>query len=169
MKHASLTRPQCAAVLFALVVLAVDQLSKWWILFVLDMPARQFIEVTSFFNLVMVWNQGISFGMFSGGGIWRSYVLIAIALLMCVFLWCWLKQATRGYVRMAIGLVLGGAIGNVIDRARFGAVVDFLDFHIAGYHWPTFNIADSAICIGVALLCIDTMISPHRSTSSKES
>ena len=140
----------------AAVVLIADVISKWVILDHVMQPPRT-IEVTGFFNLVMVWNPGVSFGLFGGSGEVGRWVLSVLALAISAFLLNWLRQLDRRLPALAIGMVIGGAIGNVIDRVRFGAVADFLDFHALGYHWPAFNIADSAITVGVALLVIDQL------------
>jgi signal peptidase II len=140
----------------ALPVIALDQLSKHWLLSLLDFGRNPDITVTSFFNLVMVWNHGVSFGLFSEHR--QPYALIAVALAMVAFLMHWLKRAEHRFVAIAIGLVIGGAIGNVIDRLRFGAVADFFDFHVMGYHWPAFNIADSCIFIGVVVLLLESIV-----------
>ena len=107
------------------------------------------IEVTSFFNIVHVLNKGISFSMLSNTG---PVFLTSLAGLICIGIIYFLFKEKDSLSRTSLSLILGGAIGNIIDRIRFGAVVDFLDFHAFGYHWPAFNIADSAICIGVTLL-----------------
>ncbi len=151
----------------ALVTLLIDQLQKWHMLEVVDIAARPAIEVTSFFNLVMVWNRGISFGMFSehdgSGALYLSLMALAISAVLLVWLW----RANDRFLGVALGLVIGGALGNVVDRYRFGAVADFFDFHVMGYHWPAFNIADSAIFIGVALLFVDSLLrQPRRLQSS---
>jgi signal peptidase II len=121
------------------------------------------IEITSFFNLTMVWNHGVSFGMFSSHQ--QPLLLSAVAALIVIVLLIWLAKSHDRYLTWGIGLIVGGAIGNIIDRLRFGAVVDFLDFHAFGYHWPAFNIADSAIFIGVVVLCIQSMMQPSKSKS----
>lgn len=140
--------------LIAVGILAADQISK---LFFLDLmqqnPAG--IVVTPFFNLVMVWNTGVSFGLFSEDSASRSWTLIAISFAVMIWLGWWLWRAQSGLVAVALGMIIGGAIGNVIDRVRFGAVFDFLDFHAFGWHWPAFNVADSAIVLGVLLLLAD--------------
>ncbi|WP_341896242.1 signal peptidase II [Ferrovibrio terrae] len=140
--------------LLAVAILVADQISK---LFFLDLmqqnPAG--IVVTPFFNLVMVWNSGVSFGLFQEDSDFRSWTLIGVALGVLVWLGLWLWRCQSGLVAAALGLIIGGAIGNVIDRLRFGAVFDFLDFHAFGQHWPAFNLADSAIVVGVVLLLID--------------
>ena len=148
--------------LLAGVVTILDQVSKWWILAHVMQPPRV-IEVTSFFNLVLGWNQGISFGMF-GGGIMPPWGLALLAALIVVGLSVWLWRADRYAVALGIGLIVGGAVGNVIDRLQLGAVADFLDFHVFGYHWPAFNVADIAISIGAVVLVLDSLFAPveHR-------
>jgi signal peptidase II len=140
----------------AVPVVLLDQLTKWLVLADLMDPPRT-IVVTGFFNFVLVWNRGVSFGMFNADSAWGPILLSGLALIISVCLVVWLRRVASPLVATAIGLVLGGAIGNVIDRARFGAVADFLDFHAFGYHWPAFNVADSAITIGVALLLYDSL------------
>ena len=139
--------------LLALTILALDQATKWAALQGLD-PYTP-VAVTSFFNLVLVWNRGVSFGMFAGAGPW---LLTALAAAIGAFLLVWLYRETRPAPRLALWLVLAGAVGNTIDRLRFGAVVDFLDFHAFGYHWPAFNVSDSAICIGAGLILLDSLV-----------
>ncbi|MGH6912339.1 MAG: signal peptidase II, partial [Geminicoccales bacterium] len=130
----------------ALLVVGLDQLTKWAALYLLDLPSRP-IEVTSFFNLVMVWNRGVSFGMFSTGGPLAPWLLSGLALAVVIGLAIWLRRTEHWLIAVGLGLVIGGALGNVVDRLRYGAVVDFLDFHVAGWHWPAFNIADAGICV----------------------
>lgn len=138
--------------LAALVVL-LDQLTKWWILELMD-PPRQ-IELTPFFNLVLAWNRGVSFSLFHSGAAYAPYILSAVALAVVAGLLWWIGRQERLLPALAIGLVIGGALGNVIDRLTFGAVVDFLDFHAGNWHWPAFNLADSAITVGVIGLVAD--------------
>ena len=149
-----MTRTVRLGLIVAIVVLIVDQLTKWWILEHVMQPPRV-IEVTPFFNLVMAWNRGVSFGMFAYGADMMPYVLSALAIGIVALLVNWLRKLDRSWPALALGLVIGGAVSNVIDRLRFGAVADFLDFHVAGYHWPAFNVADSGIVVGVLLLLID--------------
>jgi signal peptidase II len=141
----------------AAVVVLVDQLSKWWILAVVMRPPR-LIEVTPFFNLVLGWNTGISFGLFGGDDVLAGWVLPAVAGLIVAFLAVWLARSDRRPMGISLGLIIGGALGNVVDRMRFGAVADFLDFHAFGYHWPAFNVADTAITVGAVLLLIDSLL-----------
>jgi signal peptidase II len=137
--------------------LVLDQATKAYFYKLLVVDGVRAIEILPFFNLVTVWNYGISFGMFNNGSASGSIVFVGLALVIVAALLVWLRSIASPFVAAALGLVIGGAIGNVIDRLRFGAVFDFLDFHVAGWHWPAFNVADSAICIGVVLLCIDAL------------
>lgn len=140
----------------AVVTLAADQASK---IFFLDLVARHsppVIEVAPFFNLVQVWNTGVSFGLFQEDSAVRSWTLVAVAIAVLAWLLLWLRRAQTRLVAVALGAIIGGAIGNIIDRIRFGAVFDFVDLHAFGWHWPAFNLADSAIVIGVALLLLDS-------------
>jgi signal peptidase II len=142
----------------AAVILVADQATKLWILDLMQPPRR--IEVTGFFNLVLVWNPGVSFGLFgSGASAWQPWLLSAFATIVAggLVYWLYTGQHTRGPA-LGIGLIVGGAIGNVIDRVRFGAVVDFVDLHAGGWHWPAFNVADSAIVVGVGLLLLDAFL-----------
>jgi signal peptidase II len=141
--------------LLALTVLVLDQATKGLALASLD-PYEP-VVVTPFFNLVLVWNRGVSFGMLAGHGAWGPWLLTAMAAAIGAFLIVWLWRETRAVTRAALWLVLAGAVGNVIDRLRFGAVVDFLDFHAFGYHWPAFNVADSAIVVGAGLILLDSL------------
>ena len=139
------------------VILVLDLISKWWIVNQVMNPPRA-IEITPFFNLVMVWNSGITFGMF-GNTAWGRWAFAGLALAIVGVLVSWLLRADHRSTALALGLVIGGAIGNVIDRVRWGAVADFLDFHVAGWHWPAFNVADSAIVIGVFVLLLEALFS----------
>ena len=135
----------------AALVLILDQISKAWILDSFRHMERQ--SVTSFFNLVLVFNPGASFSFLADAGGWQKWFFVGLALVISLWLLSLLrKHAHERLLPAALSLILGGAIGNVIDRLRFDAVVDFLDFHLAGYHWPAFNVADSAITVGVALM-----------------
>jgi signal peptidase II len=153
----------------AAVVIALDQLTKWLMLAYVMTPPRV-IEVTPFFNIVYAWNRGISFGLFNAESDWNRWILSGLAIVIVGFLLAWLRRAQHWLVVLALGLIIGGALGNVIDRLRFGAVFDFLDLHAAGYHWPAFNLADSAITVGVTLLIIDTLfaISEPRTSVPRE-
>ena len=114
--------------------------------------------MTSFFNLALTYNRGISFGLFNEGAGLNALIFSLAAAAIVGVLVFWLSRVTSPFLGVAIGLIIGGAIGNVIDRIRLGAVVDFLDFHLGTLHWPAFNIADSAICIGVGAMLLDGLL-----------
>jgi signal peptidase II len=147
----------------AAAAMVVDQATKFYFYALLVDGGRRAIELLPFFNLVTVWNYGISFGMFNNGSSGPAVIFVVLALAIVVALLLWLRSAHHPLVAAALGLVIGGALGNVIDRLRFGAVFDFLDFHLGGWHWPAFNVADAAISIGVVLLCIDALFLSPRS------
>ena len=148
--------------LLATATFVLDRLTKAWALDIFAGRETAAIEVTPFFNLALVWNYGISFGMLADH---QQPLLLTIASLIIVaILLIWLYKNTCRWTAWGLGLVIGGATGNIIDRLMFGAVVDFLDFHVAGYHWPAFNIADSGIFIGVVLLCVSSMFERQKNT-----
>ena len=142
----------------AALVAALDQLSKWIIVAHVMNPPVQ-IEVTSFFNLVLAHNRGVSFGMFAADSELGKWILVGLALMISGFLVRWLFQSSSPFSIIALGLILGGAVGNVIDRVLIGAVVDFLDFHAFGTHWPAFNVADTTIFLGAAGLIFESFFS----------
>ncbi|MEQ9559207.1 MAG: signal peptidase II [Rhodospirillales bacterium] len=147
----------------AFLVLVLDQITKWWVLTDLMNPPRV-IEVLPFANLVLVWNRGVSFGLFNTASDYGPWILSALALAVSAVLAVWLFRGPERMVGWGIGLILGGALGNVIDRLVHGAVVDFVDLHLGGAHWPAFNVADSAITVGATLLILDSLF--HRDKSS---
>jgi signal peptidase II len=142
----------------AVVVIAVDQLSKAWILYGLDLPAKGRVEVAPpVFNLTMVHNPGVSFGLLRADADVARWALVVFSVAVAVGLAAWARRAGRAFTGVALGLVIGGALGNVVDRARFGWVTDFLDF--SGLHFPwVFNVADSGITTGVALLLLESLL-----------
>lgn len=140
----------------AALALVLDQASKTWILESVMQPP-QVIEVTPFFNLVLAWNRGVSFGMFNNQSDYGPYLLTGLAVVIIIALAVWLWRATTRLSVLALGMIIGGAIGNVVDRIQYGAVVDFLDVHAFGYHWPAFNVADSAVCVGAAILILESL------------
>ena len=144
----------------ALTILAADQASKYWILEVLRLPDLGSVPILPGLNFTMVWNHGITFGLFRSDSTWAAMALAAIALAVVAALSAWLWRAERLPVAIALGAVAGGAVGNVIDRARFGAVVDFIHAHAFGWSWYVFNVADAAIVCGVAALVLDGMRHP---------
>jgi signal peptidase II len=143
--------------LFAASLVGLDQATKYAIQVLL--PLRASIEVTPFFNLVHVLNPGAAFSFLADAGGWQRYLFIGLGLAVSVFLAFALWRGVRGQFETAayIGLI-GGALGNVIDRLRIGAVVDYLDFHWLGWHWPAFNFADVFVVVGAALLLLASMV-----------
>jgi signal peptidase II len=140
----------------AAVLIVLDQASKTavtqWL------AGARSIEVTSFFNIVLAYNSGAAFSFLAGAGGWQRLFFIAIAVIAAVWIVVLLrKHASETLFCLALSLILGGALGNLIDRIWLGAVVDFLDFHAAGWHWPAFNLADSAITCGAALVVWDSL------------
>lgn len=160
------------------VVFFLDQLSKWgvvehlfrpavyarplpfstWLLSPGDLIGFASVQVTYVLNFVMVWNNGVSFGMLQDMGDMGPVVLSVIAAVVCLGLLVWLYQVNDVIAGLGLSFVIAGSLGNILDRIRFGAVIDFLDFHILDYHWPAFNIADAAICVGVFLIIIETLL-----------
>ncbi len=147
---------QAMALVVATVI--VDQASKQLLLGYLVGAGGIVPVIDGFFRLVVVWNRGVSFGLMGGDSPLPPWLLSAVAIAVCIGLFVWLRRSDRALTAWGIGLVMGGAIGNVIDRARWGAVFDFADFHVGRWHWPAFNVADSAIVVGVALMLIDSLI-----------
>lgn len=136
----------------------VDQLSKWWVVDRMG-DVQRTIEVTSFLNFVLVWNRGVTFGFLSHNQQhYVPYILIGVAAIILILLGRWLWRTSSTPVALALGGIMGGAVGNVIDRLHYHAVVDFLDFYYRDYHWYAFNVADAAIVAGVAILLIDGMV-----------
>ncbi|MGE4527777.1 MAG: signal peptidase II [Rhodospirillaceae bacterium] len=144
--------------ILAACVILLDQVSKMLILDLMQPPRA--IEILPVFNLVLAMNRGVSFSLFTSHADSAPYLLSGLAVAVCAGLLWWLRRGDAPAT--AVGLVVGGALGNVIDRLRFGAVVDFLDVHWQTWHWPAFNVADSAISLGAVLLVFDALFSrPH--------
>ncbi|TAE33126.1 MAG: signal peptidase II [Alphaproteobacteria bacterium] len=145
----------CSRIRFTAIIVAAvlsvlcDQFSKYYLLFDVGLIDGPPVTLTSFFNLVMVWNRGVSFGMFSG---WDAkWMLAGLSGIICCTLLVWSRTFDRAKL-ICTGAIIGGAVGNVIDRFVYGAVADFFDVHVAGYHWPAFNVADMCIVCGVLML-----------------
>jgi signal peptidase II len=138
--------------------LIADQGSKELLLRYLLQAEASVQVLDNFFRLVIVWNPGVSFGFLGGERALPPWILSLVAVAVCVGLFVWLRRVDRPLIGWGIGLVMGGAIGNVIDRARWGAVFDFADFHVGQWHWPAFNVADSAIVVGVGLMLVDSLL-----------
>jgi lipoprotein signal peptidase len=150
----------------AVVVLAADQASKWWILDIVQLPAVGQIVLLPVLNLTMVWNRGVTFGLLTNFGHWSYLLLAAIALAVVAGLVVWLRRAESRLVATALGVIVGGALSNIIDRLRFGAVVDFIHAHIGAWSWYVFNVADAAIVCGVAALVLDSLLPRARRAGS---
>ena len=142
----------------------LDQATKWWILNHVMEPPRV-IPVTGFFNLVLGFNTGVSFGLFGEAPAW---LLMAFILPMVAGLLVWMTRTDSRLTAIALGLVVGGAFGNLLDRLRHGAVTDFLDFYVGAYHWPAFNFADVAIVSGVALLLIESVLAREETKAATD-
>jgi signal peptidase II len=147
-------------VIAALAALAIDQASKLWLLFVYDIAEEGAVALTSFFDLVLVWNKGISYGWFQQESAFGQWALLGLKLIAVVLLWVWMARAAR-WSAVSLGLIIGGAIGNAIDRLAYGAVADFAHFHITtaswNFSWYVFNLADVAIVVGVAGLLYESL------------
>ena len=152
--------------LLAAITVVLDQFTKALVLAFLE--PYQAVEWAPFLSCVLVFNTGISFGLFAGESALLWWVLIGLALAVSVLLTSWLYKEKRPRVASALGLILGGAIGNVVDRIFRHAVVDFLDLHIGGWHWPAFNLADSAITVGVVLYVFTSLRDQLRSSKLRK-
>ncbi|MDP8995842.1 MAG: signal peptidase II [Pseudomonadota bacterium] len=142
----------------AALAFGLDQTVKWWLLYIVDMPARHSITITPFFDLKMAWNEGVSYGLFSTH---TQTALITVSLIICAFLINWLATAKSPLVAASVGIIIGGALSNALDRAVHGAVMDFFYFHFEGLNFALFNFvfnpADAAIVAGVGLLLYDSV------------
>jgi signal peptidase II len=151
-----------AGVIAGIATVVVDQVSKLWLLFVFDIADHGVVKVTPFFDLVLAWNVGISFGWFQNDSFLAQALLTAIKAVAVIVLAIWMARSRNLLATLALGLIIGGAIGNAVDRVAYGAVVDFALFHlqIGGntYNWYVFNLADVAIVAGVTALLYDSFL-----------
>ena len=158
----SMTPHLRAGVIAAIATLVLDQASKLWLLYVFDIAHRGAVRVTPFFDLVLAWNVGISFGWFQSDSQLAQVALMAIKAVAVIVLAIWMARSRTLLATVALGLIIGGAIGNAIDRFAYGAVVDFALFHIQiggkTFNWYVFNLADVAIVAGVAALLYDSFL-----------
>ena len=156
--HGPLTR---YGVIVALVICAIDQAMKLWLLNVFDLANRGIVHLTPFLDLVLTWNTGISYGLFPQESDFGRYVLLALKAGAVLVLWIWLARAESRLTALALGLIIGGAFGNAIDRLAYGAVADFVLFHITTpsfkFAWYGFNLADAAIVAGVIGLLSESL------------
>jgi signal peptidase II len=160
---------QCSAfgASIALAAGLVDQLFKAWMIGVFEAAPVQKIVLAPFFDLVMAWNRGISYGLLRQDSDAGRWVLVVVSLAAVLALAYWLAQLQNRLPALSLGLIIGGAAGNVIDRIRFGAVADFFSFHIGSFHWYIFNLADVAIVAGVAGLLYDSLVASHKSAGKQ--
>lgn len=151
--------PRAAGMWTSALALALDQGSKLWLLFGFDIGARQLpIRLAPFFDLTMAWNKGVSYSWFTAQSRWGWAALVAVTLAATVFLGVWMWRATTTLAAVSLGLIVGGALGNLIDRIAYGAVADFFHFHVGQFSWYVFNIADVAIVAGVAGLLYESFL-----------
>lgn len=161
------------------IALLIDQISKWMVTemimrsaqkkgdpvfffeWLADPPSGKLeymsFEILPFYNIVMVWNYGVSFGLFNNHSSENALLLSGVAVIIAFFLILWMLDTPYKYVGLALAMTVGGALGNVVDRMRFGAVIDFIDIHVAGYHWPAFNVADSCVVIGILFVIVHAL------------
>jgi signal peptidase II len=150
--------PRAAGALTALAVLVVDQTSKLWLLYGLKMVDHERIAVTPFFDIILAWNPGISYSLFPQSTEAGRWALLAVTAGATILLGFWLWRVASRLAALGLGTIIGGALGNGYDRLAYGAVFDFCDFHVLGWHWYVFNIADTAIVLGVAILAYDSLL-----------
>jgi signal peptidase II len=156
------TSPLRPGIIAAVAALLIDQASKLWLLYVFDIGHRGTVRLTPFFDLVLAWNTGITFGWFQNDSQIAQSALMAVKAVAVVALAIWMARSRTVFATIALGLIIGGAIGNAIDRVAYGAVVDFALFHIQiggnTYSWYVFNLADTAIVAGVTALLYDSLL-----------
>ncbi len=155
------SRPPRIGIFVALAIVVVDQAAKAFVLLVVMSPPRV-IPVTPFFNLTLGFNTGVSFGLFSSDSQLGPWVLSAIAVIVVLVLIGLLYRSRHMGETAGLGAMIGGALGNVTDRIRQGAITDFLDFYVGNWHWPTFNLVDTAITIGAAVLIVPSLFARSR-------
>lgn len=184
--QAEKTRKSPARAAFNLWIIALviicDQITKWmvteliirpanggkgidfvtWITTLPDKVSYAQFEVLPFYNIVMVWNYGVSFGLFNNQSTENAFLLVGISLVIVLALLVWMLGSPNKYASLGLALAIGGAFGNIIDRVRFGAVIDYIDIHAMGYHWPAFNVADSAIVVGIGIVIIQSLFFEKR-------
>ena len=141
----------------AIITFVADQLSKLWILFVVRLEDTGPWQLLPFMEFVMVWNRGISYGLFQQSSSVGRWALVVLSIAAAIWLSVWLRRSVRRLEAVGLGLIIGGALGNVIDRIVYGAVADFVHLHWGTFSWYVFNIADAAIVVGVAALLYDSL------------
>jgi signal peptidase II len=141
----------------AIVACLLDQALKYWLLFVFDIGTRGTVVLAPVLDLVLVWNSGISYGLLQQTTATGRWILLGVKAVAVILLWGWLARTHSKLAAVSLGLIIGGALGNAIDRLSYGAVVDFVLFHIFGFNWYVFNLADAAIVAGVGGLLYESL------------
>ena len=154
----AVTTPRLWGAAAGLAALAVDQALKHWLLFGFDIGSRQPVRLAPFLDIVLAWNRGISYSLFSTQTAQGRAILLGVTLAATLGLVLWLARTRRTLVAVAVGLLIGGALGNAYDRYAYGAVADFVWFHVGGFSWYIFNGADVAISVGVAVLLGESLL-----------
>jgi signal peptidase II len=148
----------------ALVTLALDQASKLWFLFGYDLRIHQPLVLAPFLEFIVVWNRGISYGLFQQESDLGRWILILLSLAASIWLTLWLWRTQQRFLAASLGLIVGGAVGNAIDRVAYGAVFDFVHIHVGTFSWYVFNVADAGIVAGVIGLLYDSLVLEGRRT-----
>jgi signal peptidase II len=148
--------------LIAAVTFVLDQATKLYTLFVIDLPLREPIRLAPFLDLIVVWNRGISYGLFQQHTEFGRWLLILLSVAASLALSIWIKRTANRWLAASLALIVGGALGNVVDRLAFGAVFDFIHIHVGSFSWYVFNVADAAIVAGVAGLLYDSFVLDRR-------
>jgi signal peptidase II len=149
---------------FAVLAFVLDQVHKWWLLEVFGIEARQPVTLFPGFDMILVWNRGISYGWFASHEAGARWFLALVACVISGFLWRWLARTKQPLTAAALGLIVGGALANALDRALHGAVLDMFHFHLGNFSWYVFNLADVAIVAGVGLLLYESFLDGRRRT-----
>lgn len=155
-------RPLPFGLLVALVTLVLDQATKLGLLFVADLPLREPVVLAPFAQLIVVWNRGVSYGLFQQDSALGRWVLVGVSLVASVALSVWMARAGSRWLAGSLGMIVGGAIGNAIDRAAYEAVFDFVHLHAGAWSWYVFNVADAGIVFGVVGLLYDGLVLERR-------
>ena len=152
----------------AFMAFLIDRINKWWFIDIYELPSKGVVEIWPIFDVVMVWNRGVSFSFLEATSDFGRWALVALNVIIVGVLIYWLKGAKTKWVAISIGLVIGGALGNIYDRVKFGAVADFFQFHWDSWYFAVFNVADSFIFVGAVLLIINSTFGADANADNKE-
>ncbi|MBL4758953.1 MAG: signal peptidase II [Rhizobiales bacterium] len=161
-------RARVWCLLIAGIAFGLDQLHKYWMLHIFDIAQKGRVEISSFFDLVLVWNRGVSYGLFSSNGETTRIILIVLTFLAVAAILIWMFRTSSNFTALALAFIAGGAAGNLADRIIYGAVADFFSFHAFGFNWYVFNLADTAIVVGVAGLIYESLFIRHKSAANDQ-